>query len=94
MSSPSLDWVKHACYFVEENAVFTVSVNGLASPMLALLPAHEHAAYQVVRKRRGSDRIAVDILGYRSHNVCACPLDAAELPIEVLAVAFSLSENV
>lgn len=72
----------------------SVSVSGLASLMSALLPAHEHAACQSVRKHWGSDRIAVDILGARSHNVCVSPLDAAELPMEVLAVAFSLSENV
>lgn len=31
VSSPSMDWVRRACYFGEENAVLTVSVSGLAS---------------------------------------------------------------
>lgn len=71
-----MDWVRHACYFGEEKAVFTVSVNGSASRMLALLLARVRDAYQVVCKHWGGDRIAVVILGDGSHNacVCVCPL--------------------
>lgn len=92
MSSPSMDWLRRACYFGEENAVFTVSVNGLAFHMLALLLAYVRDGYQVVREHWGGDRVAVDNLGDRSHNVCVSPLDAADFAIEVSA--FSLSENV
>ena len=48
VSSPGMDWVRRGCYFGEENAVLTISVNGLASHMLALLLGHVHDSYQAV----------------------------------------------
>lgn len=72
VSSPSMHGFRRACYFGGGNAVFTVSVNGLTSHMLALLLAHVRDGYHVVRKHWGGDRIVVDILDDKSHNVCVC----------------------